>query len=53
MKGNEARRKYYKIWRAKNKEKIKLYNDRYWKKKAEKDLSDNSEALCKENENGD
>lgn len=28
----EARKAYYKEWRAKNKDRIKKYNERYWSK---------------------
>ena len=45
MKANEEKKRYYKLWRAKNKEKIKAYNDRYWQKRAEK-----AERELKENE---
>ena len=31
----EARRAYYKAWRAKNKDQIHEYNARYWAKRAE------------------
>ena len=31
---NEARNAYYREWRKKNKEKVKQYNEKYWKKKA-------------------
>lgn len=30
----DARRAYYKQWRANNKDKVKAYNERYWAKKA-------------------
>lgn len=30
----ETRAAYFREWRAKNKEKVKLYNQRYWQKKA-------------------
>ena len=30
----EARAKYVRDWRAKNREKVKVYNQRYWQKKA-------------------
>ncbi len=33
---DEARRAYYRAWRAANKEKIKLYNEKYWERKAER-----------------
>ena len=32
----EAQREYYREWRAKNKERIKKSNARYWKRRAEK-----------------
>lgn len=31
----EARRAYHREWRAKNKEKIREYNQRFWIKKAQ------------------
>ena len=31
----EARRAYYKAWRAKNKDRVHEYNARYWAKRAE------------------
>lgn len=31
---NEARRAYYRAWRAKNKEKVRQHNLNYWAKKA-------------------
>ena len=30
----EARARYFREWRAKNRDKVKLYNQRYWRKKA-------------------
>ena len=36
MKANEAKKAYYKLWRSRNKERIKAYNERYWQKRAEK-----------------
>ena len=30
------RKEYYKEWRTNNKDKIKKYNERFWKKQAEK-----------------
>ena len=30
----EEKRQYHKQWRDKNKDKIKKYNENYWKKKA-------------------
>jgi len=32
----EERRAYYREWRAKNPDKVREYQSRYWKKKAEK-----------------
>lgn len=32
----EARRAYYKRWRAANKDKVKQYNQAYWQRKAER-----------------
>lgn len=34
-KAAEARRAYYKRWRAANRDKIREYNSRYWARKAE------------------
>ena len=31
----EARRAYYRAWRAANKDKVKQYNKKYWQRKAE------------------
>ena len=33
---SEARSAYLKEWRAKNKDRVKQYNERYWQRKAEK-----------------
>lgn len=35
-KAAEARRAYYKRWRAANKDKVKQYNETYWQRKAER-----------------
>lgn len=32
---NKLKREYYKKWRANNKDRIKDYNSKYWKKKAQ------------------
>ena len=40
----EARNAYMRAWRAKNKEKEKAAQERYWKKKAQK----GSEKVCKQ-----
>lgn len=33
----EARRAYYRAWRAKNKDKVRASCERYWTKRAEKE----------------
>lgn len=33
---NKIRKEYFKDWRNKNKDKVKDYNSKYWKKRAEK-----------------
>lgn len=38
---SEARRAYYKQWRAKNKDKVRDYNRRFWEKQAEKQNAKN------------
>lgn len=38
----EARRAYYKKWRAKNKDKVRDYNVRYWVKRAERESNEAS-----------
>ncbi|MDD4592240.1 MAG: hypothetical protein PHG06_17710 [Parabacteroides sp.] len=35
----EERRKYHRQWRAANKDKVKRHNDTYWKRRAEKNLT--------------
>lgn len=32
----EMRRAYHKAWRAKNKDRVREYNKRFWEKRAEK-----------------
>lgn len=34
----EARRRYHKQWRQKNPEKVKAANDRYWARRAEREV---------------
>lgn len=34
---NESRKKYYAAWRAKNRDKVREYNARYWAKRAERE----------------
>lgn len=36
LSAEEARRAYYKEWRAKNRDKVKRYNKNYWEKCAAK-----------------
>lgn len=41
-------KEYFRNWRANNKDKIKEYNSKYWKKRAEKlKLSNNIETASK------
>lgn len=40
----EARRQYQKAWYAKNKDKVKGYQQRYWERKAASNAADTSEA---------
>lgn len=40
----EARRQYQKAWYAKNKDKVKEYQQRYWERKAASNAADTSEA---------
>lgn len=47
-KAKQAQREYGKKWRAKNKDKVKEYNKRFWQKQAEK-KQQNTEG-CTENE---
>lgn len=45
----EARRAYQRMWRANNKDKVRSYNENFWKKQAKK--SDVMEVDSNENEN--
>lgn len=40
---NEIKKRYYKDWRDKNKDKVKSYNSKYWQKRAEQ-LKNNSSS---------
>lgn len=40
----ESRRAYYKAWRAKNKDRIRDYNARYWAKRAERENKEGGET---------
>ena len=39
----EERKEYYRLWRMKNKSKVKKHNSDYWKRKAERKLKDQEE----------
>lgn len=38
----EAYNEYMRNWRAKNKDRVKEYNKKYWKKKSKRRLEDNN-----------
>ncbi|HHU07387.1 MAG TPA: phosphatase [Clostridiaceae bacterium] len=40
----EEKREYYRKWRAENKDKIKKYQETYWKRKAEQKLKEQEEG---------
>lgn len=40
----ESRKKYYAEWRAKNRNKVKEYNARYWAKRAEREAKTAEQA---------
>jgi|LSQX01.1.fsa_nt_gb hypothetical protein len=40
----EARREYYRKWRAKNPDKVKKATERYWRRKAEQILKERTEG---------
>ena len=42
-KAAEARRKYMKEWRKRNRDRVKAYNERYWNRKAEAAEADTEE----------
>ena len=43
---SELRREYMRNWRAKNRERVREYNARYWAKRAERE----AQNACKEKE---
>lgn len=43
-KAKEERREYYRQWRAKNPDKVRENNRRYWEKRAAKKAEDEKEA---------
>lgn len=46
----EARRAYLREWRAKNKERVRAYNARYWAKRAERESNETNEKEKKQRE---
>jgi beta-galactosidase GanA len=36
----EARKEYFREWRKKNSDKVKNYNENYWRKRAERSFKD-------------
>lgn len=48
QKAREAQREYNKRWRARNKDKVKLYNQRYWERRAQREQSGGNEDGKKE-----
>ena len=41
----EAKREYFKQWRANNKDKVKEYNKKYWEKRAAKKQAEQGAAV--------
>lgn len=41
---NIERREYYRQWRAKNKDRVREYNARYWAKRAERSAQRQNES---------
>ena len=41
---NIERREYYRQWRAKNKDRVREYNARYWAKRAERSAQSQNES---------
>jgi len=41
--GQEARKEYFRNWRKNNSEKVKKYNENYWRRQAEKSLAEEAE----------
>lgn len=46
---NIERREYYRQWRAKNKDRVREYNARYWAKRAERMARERHESEVKNN----
>ena len=44
----QARREYYKAWRAKNKDKVKQYNAAYWIRRAARAAEASAEEVSNE-----
>lgn len=47
----QARNAYHRAWRAKNKDKVKANNDRYWEKKAEQLQAENKTEVLHDSQN--
>lgn len=45
---NIERREYYRQWRAKNKDRVREYNARYWAKRAERSTQAQNESEAKQ-----
>ena len=46
-KAREARREYLRLWRKKNPDKVKAYNQAYWERRAEREAVKNGSAKRK------
>ena len=44
----EARREYFKKWRAANRDKVRQHNQNYWKKKAQESMKSAESQEAKE-----
>lgn len=47
-KAREAQREYNRQWRARNKDKVKEYNKRYWERRAQREQHGEGEDVKKE-----
>ena len=48
---NIERREYYRQWRAKNKDRVREYNARYWAKRAERSAQRQNESEVNQRDN--
>ena len=46
----EERRAYFREWRAAHRESVRLYNQNYWQRRAEKALAEEADVKGKTNE---